>query len=221
MEFCRDIESFWPRVCCPHPQQWVTRLFFTSLKRYKHQQALQWEFTLLSTVQSILFGIFLVISHILAEGIIFLLRWLTVTPLIVLQEHLLMNELVDNVSVCWLFVSVLCRRMMHVCHANRRNALNAQLYYCAQIEGGVRALVFLNVCVGECHLWVIPLAKLSWEIFRVLLNMLLLLVLPLIKLCMNMHLPSGLHKLDGKLLVFRIIVSPTVYVHCSFFANGI
>lgn len=36
-------------------------------------------------------------------------------------------------------------------------------YYCAWTADGVGAIVHLNVCVGECQPWLIPLAKLSWE----------------------------------------------------------
>lgn len=66
-------------------------------------------------------------------------------------------------------------------------------YYCARTADGVRAVVFLNLCVGECQPSVNPLVKLSWEftseakhgstnisappvsqLFRILLNILFL-----------------------------------------------
>lgn len=156
---------------------------------------LQWivALTMFDIVQWI-FAICLVIFHILAEHSLFPPRWLTAAPLIVLHEHLLMNELADNVSVCWLFVSV-CVTGWRMCAMQIGILQMHDRYYCAQTADGVGAVVFLNVCVGECQPRVIPLAKLSWEfiseakhgstnnsapplsqLFRVLLNILFLFV---------------------------------------------
>lgn len=118
---------------------------------------------MLNIVQWILFSICLVIFQILAEHSLLPLRWLTEAPLIVLQERSLMNELADNVSVCWLFVSI-CVTGWRMCAMQIGGILQMHdRYYCARTADGVGAVVFLNVCVGECQPWVIPLVKLSWE----------------------------------------------------------
>lgn len=203
---------FWPRSLiyftfagCSFlsTQLWTDRFFFTSVPLKTETSAglsmgllLHWwivALTMLNIVQWILFAICLVIFHILAEHSLFPLRWLTAAPLIVLQEHLLMNELADDVSVCWLFVSVYVTGWC-MCAMQIGGILQMHnRYYCARTADGVGAVVFLNMCADECQPWVIPLVKLSWEfisedkhgstnfstpplsqLFRVLLNILFL-----------------------------------------------